>query len=124
MDPFHQKIVEITVQFLQFITSIFVILLSATGAAFFYYYTNKLKGSRVKLLWPLAVPTGIMLVAFIVIWIAYKSLIDWLAEGIISKYVTFWYSNLQWMLEAILILSLLTLFGAFILVHKKTKGIS
>jgi hypothetical protein len=119
MDPHHQKLIEITVQFLQFITSIFVILLTATGAAFFYYYTNKLKGKNIGALWPLAIPSTIMLGAFVFIWVVYKRLIDGLAEGIIIRYMEFWYKYTELTLGLLLIGTILFLVVSFVWVHKK-----
>ncbi len=119
MGAHHLKLVETTVQFLQFMTSIYVIVLTATGAAFYFYWTNKLNALKIKDLWPFIIPTGIVFVAFIFIGIAYRLLIEGLAAGIISKYMEFWFQYVGLALWLGLFLSIFFLLIAFVTAHKK-----
>ena len=121
MGPHHLKLVETTIQFLQFMTSIFIIILSASGATFYYYWTNKLNGLQVKNLWPFVLPTGIVFGAFIFIGVIYSMLIDALSEGTISKYVDFWFKYVGIVLWLAIFISVSLLGLAFILVSRKVQ---
>lgn len=87
------KAANATVQLLQFSTSLFLILLTANGIAFFYYWTTKLRKIKAKCLYIyFGIPAGIVLFAFILIGITYSKLIDSLAAGIPSEYMEFWFN--------------------------------
>ena len=119
MGPHELKLVDTTVQFIQYISSILLIILSASGAAFYYFLTNKLNNLKLKHLWPFAIPAGIVVAAFYFIGRLYSTLITGLAEGSISNYVGFWFKYAGYIFWCSILVGILTLVGAFILVHRK-----
>ena len=119
METHHLKLVEATVQFLQFMTSVLIIVLTATGAAFYYFWTTKINEIKMKHLWPLVLPAGSVFGAFIFMGITYRILVDGLAEGTISRYMEFWFEWVGLILWGALGLSIGTLLIAFIVVHRK-----
>lgn len=120
MSPHQLKLVEITVRFLEFMTSIFVIVLTATGATFYYYWTTKSNSKKLKDFWPLAIPSGIVLGIFIFIGLVYWKLISGLAEGVIRVYVEFWFNFVGYILWPALFVSIVSLFTAFVLMTRKS----
>ena len=121
MEPHHIKLIESTTQFLQFFTSINVIILSAVGAAFYYYWTTKPSGMRLLDFWPFAVPSGFVLFSIVVIALFYRELINGLAAGIIQDYIGFWF-KWTWILWVSLFVSIGTLIFALPKVHSKRKS--
>ena len=87
------KAANATVQLLQFSTSLFLILLTANGIAFFYYWTTKLRKIKAKCLYIyFGIPAGIVLFAFILIGITYSKLIDYLEAVIPREYMELWFN--------------------------------
>lgn len=113
------KMVETTIQYLQFIGSIFLVILSATGAALYYYWTNKLNNLKEKDFWPFAIPAAIVLGAFIFIGHIYGKLINDLAGGSISSYVQFWFEWVGTVLWVPLFAAVLSLVFAFIKLYRR-----
>lgn len=122
INPRQIKLIEITIQYLQFMTSIFLIILSATGVAFYFFWGNKSKKKQIGNLWPFALPAGIVLATFIFIAALYKRLIMGLAgtEGI-TPYMEFWFSYVGYVLWPALFLSIAILVIALIMVNRKIK---
>jgi hypothetical protein len=123
MSPNLLEAADATIQYLQFSTSLFLIILTANGIAFFYYWTTKLGKIKAKCLYALfGIPAGIVLIAFIFIGITYSRLIDSLAAGIPSKYVEFWFDWSGLILWLPLVLSIISLAFALIMVNKKVMN--
>ena len=122
MGPHLLKLIDTTIEFLQYFTSVFLIVLTANGTAFYYYWTNRSDTMRIKDFWPFAVSAGIVLGAFVFIGITYANLIDSLSEGIIRKYMEFWFKWVGLILWPALIGSILFLIISFIMVHKRSEN--
>jgi len=123
MSPNLLKAADATIQFLQFFTSLFLIILTANGIAFYYYWTTKPDKIKAKCLYIyFGIPAGIVLIAFIFIGITYSKLIGSLAAGIPSKYVEFWFSWSGLILWPTLVLSIGSLVFVLIRVHNKVMN--
>ena len=122
MDLHLLKLVDTTIEFLQYITSVFLIVLTANGAAFYYYWTKSSDTIHMKDFWPFAVSAGMVLGAFVFIGITYANLIDALSEGIIGKYVEFWFEWVGLILWPALFVSILFLIISFIMFHKRSEN--
>ena len=101
-------------------TSIFLIILSATGVAFYYYWTKKSK-TQIKLLLIFSLPAGIILGVFIFIGFLYEILIKSLAGGNITPYVEVWFPYVGYVLWPALFVSVAMLVAALIIVDKKVQ---
>lgn len=119
MELHELKLVETTINFLQFMTSIYLIIITASGAAFYYYWTKKLNGGKLKDLWPFGLPAAIVLGSFIFIGYIYSKLINALAEGILSSYMLFWFRGIGVFLWVVLFFGVSSLIFAFIKVHRR-----
>jgi len=119
METHHLKLVETTIQFLQFMTSIFIILLTATGAVFYYYWTNKTRNMKIRDLWPFVIPAASVIGVFIFMARTYSILINGLAGGTITQYMEFWFKWVGLVLWLGLAISIGGALFAFIIVHKK-----
>jgi hypothetical protein len=117
--PHELKLIETTVQFLQYMTSVFLVILSASGVAFYYYWTNKLNGMSLINLWPFGVPVIIVFMVFCFIGYLYSALIAALSKGAISDYVIFWSKYAGCFLWGGLFFSILALSFAFINIHRR-----
>jgi len=116
------KLIETTVQFLQFMTSIFAIVLSATGASFYYYWTTKSSNTTVRNLAAFIWPAGMALLAFLIIGYIYALQIDSLSAGFITDYRFFWINWSALILGLLLCTNIVILFFAFIRVHRNITG--
>ena len=119
--PHIQELIETTIQFLQFMTSIFLIILSATGIAFYYHWTTKSRKMEIVELLPFALPAGIVLLTFLFIGYLYRLLIKSLAAGSIEPYIEFWFSYVGYVLWLALFVSIVCLVIALIMVNRKIK---
>lgn len=124
MDTQTLKLVDTTVVFLQYMTSVFLIILTASGALFYYYWTTKLEKVRLKHLLPFALPAGIILGGLVFIGEVYRKLIAALSSGIITKYMEFWFKYVGLLLWPALFLSIICLVFAFIRVHRRVRNCS
>lgn len=124
MDPQTLKLVDTTVVFLQYMTSVFLIILTASGALFYYYWTTKLEKVGLKDFLPFALPAGLILGGLVFIGAVYRKLIDALSSGIITKYMEFWYKYVGLLLWPVLFFSIICLVFAFIRVHRRVKNCS
>lgn len=122
MEPHHLKLVETTIQFLQFMTSIFIIVLTATGAAFYYYWTNKMINMKIIDFWPFVIPAASVIGAFIFMARTYSILINGLAGGTITQYMEFWFKWVGLVLWLGLAISIGGALFAFIIIHRKRNS--
>ena len=118
MEADHLKLIEMTVQFLQFMTSIFAIVLSAIGASFYYYWTTRSSNIPVRDLAAFAWPAGMALFAFLTMGYIYALQIDSLSAGFITDYRFFWINWSALILGLILCANIVILVCAFIRVHR------
>ncbi len=121
MENHHIKIIETTIQYLQFMISIFLIILSASGATFYYFWTTKLEKIKLKGLWSLVLPTGTVFIAIFFCLYIYSELLDALAIGSITDYMNRWSSWTEIILTVLLFIGIATLLYAFINLHKRSK---
>ena len=119
MDERHLKLIDVTIHYLQFMSTLFLIVLTACGSAFYYYWTTRPSNSELRDFWPFSLPSSIVLIALIFAGHIYGRLITALAEGYITKYVLFWLNwvgIIQWCL---FFLSVLALVFLFIKIHRR-----
>ena len=119
MDENHIKMLEMTVKYLEFVTPLFLIILSASGVAFYYYWTNKAKHLKIKNLWPFALPAAVVLAALFFIAHLYSRVIDSFGEGLISSYMLFWFNWVGWLLWLGLFGGIVLLVIAFLMLDRK-----
>jgi len=111
------QLIDTTIVFLQYMTSVFLIILTASGALFYYYWITKMENLRVKDLLPFALPAAIILGVLFFIGMVYQGLITALSSGIITKYMEFWFKYVGLVLWPALFFSIICLVFAFIRVH-------
>jgi len=122
MDAQILKLVDTTVVFLQYMTSVFLIILTSSGALVYYYWTTKFKKAKVKDLLPFALPAAIILGGLVFIGEVYRKLIAALSSGIITKYMEFWFKYVGLVLWPALFFSIACLVFAFIWVNRRARN--
>jgi hypothetical protein len=90
METHIVKFIDTAIQFSQFFTALSFILLSATGAAFYYFWTSKKFNFKLTQLSLFLIPTGSVGYTFYYLAKIYSLLMNQLAEGNVDKYVETW----------------------------------
>ena len=113
MDARHLKLIDVLITYLNYMTTLFLVILTACGSAFYYYWTTRQQNSKLTDFWPFSLPFSIVLIALLFTGHTYDRLINAIAGGSVSEYVLFmlnWAGIIQGCLLLFSILALLFMF--------------
>lgn len=122
METHILKFIDTAIEFSQFFTAISFIVLSATGAAFYYFWTSRKFNFKLIQLTIFLIPTVFIGYTFYYLGRIYNLLMDQLAGGNVDEYVELWLKKAGYHLWIPFFLAVFSLILVVAILQHKSKN--